>query len=421
VARAGDGSDPSPSPALAPPPGNPRFALFDSLRAIAALGVLMFHVAAITALLDRPVLGDALVVLGPNALIIFFVISGFLLYRPFVAETAGVRPGPGRARYLRRRVLRIVPAYWTALTVLAVFPGIAGVFSDDWWRYYFFLQLYSAETVGGGIPVAWSLCVEVSFYLFLPLWALGIRRLGSLTGADGWLKTEFVVLGIAAAAAIAVQVLAQRNVISDLVATTLAGQLVWFCIGMALAVASVAVERGGAGKVVGFVSARPGLCWTAAAASFAGVVLVADTEGLAGILRALTEHQPIPRTLASIALSAAFACLIVLPAVFSERAGGLPRRILASRVLTWLGVISYGIFLWHLPVAQYLALPDPFPGGGLGLVADLPRATTLILGALTLAVTCILAAASYYLVELPFLRLKESEGERAPWRPAARD
>ena len=422
VARGGECTEPAPSPALAPPPGNPRFALFDSLRAIAALGVLMFHVAAITALLEKPVLGDALVALGPNALIIFFVISGFLLYRPFVAETAGVRPGAGTARYLRRRVLRIVPAYWAALTLLAIFPGIVGVFSDDWWRYYFFLQLYSAETVGGGIPVAWSLCVEVTFYLLLPLWALGIRRLGARIGPDAWLRTELAALGVAAAAAIAVQVLAQRNVISDLVATTLAGQLVWFCVGMALAVASVAVERGGGGKVVGFVSAWPGLCWVGAAAAFAGVVAVKDTEGLAGILRALTEHQPIPRTLASIALSAAFACLIVLPAVFGGRAVGLPRRILASRVLTWLGVISYGIFLWHLPVAQFLALPeDPvhFSASGLDLMAKLPHATTAILLALTLAVTCAFAAASYYVVELPFLRMKEGRALKAPRRSAA--
>ena len=43
-------------------------------------------------------------------------------------------------------MLRIVPAYWVALTVLAVFPGIAGVFGGDWWRYYFFLQIYQPLT-----------------------------------------------------------------------------------------------------------------------------------------------------------------------------------------------------------------------------------------------------------------------------------
>jgi peptidoglycan/LPS O-acetylase OafA/YrhL len=58
------GADPATSPALAPPPGNPRFALFDSLRAIAVLGVMVFHVFGITGALDRPVVGNAALVLG---------------------------------------------------------------------------------------------------------------------------------------------------------------------------------------------------------------------------------------------------------------------------------------------------------------------------------------------------------------------
>jgi peptidoglycan/LPS O-acetylase OafA/YrhL len=408
----------APSPALAPPPGNPRFALFDSLRGLAAVCILVFHVSALTGMLLKPVVGDAIVVLGPNSLIVFFAISGFLLYRPFAAGTAGVRRSPRVARYLRRRVLRIVPAYWLALTVLAIFPGIVGVFTEDWWRYYFFLQLYSSETLAGGIPVAWSLCVEVSFYLLLPLWVLGIRRLATRAGPDAWLRAELVPLAAAAAAAVLVQVLAQRNVVSDLVATSLAGQLVWLTVGMALAVASVATERaGGAGRFVGLVTERPELCWAGAALAFVGLIVVTEPEGLSGIVRTLSERQPIPKTLASIALSAAMASLILLPAVFGEGAGGLPRRLLASRVLTWLGVISYGLFLWHLPVAHFLALPeDPFrfSASGLDLIAQLPQATTAILIALTLAATCVLATASYYLVELPFLRLKEAAGPRAP-------
>ena len=136
-----EGATDAPSPAVAPPPGNPRFPLFDSLRAIAALSVLTFHVAAIAGALERGFAGDVLAMLS-RGVILFFVISGFLLYRPFVAARAPrAGPRPSTARYARRRVLRIVPAYWVALTVLAVFPGIAGVFSDDWWRYYFFLQL----------------------------------------------------------------------------------------------------------------------------------------------------------------------------------------------------------------------------------------------------------------------------------------
>jgi peptidoglycan/LPS O-acetylase OafA/YrhL len=165
----------APSPAVAPPPGNPRFPLFDSLRGIAAVCIVFFHAASVTAF-AVPVLRDVVAVIGPRSLTLFFVISGFLLYRPYVAARAAGRPPPRTLRYLRRRAFRIVPAYWVALTLLAIFPGIAGVFTGDWWRFYFFLQLYSTETVGQGIPVAWSLCVEVTFYLLLPVWALLLRR-----------------------------------------------------------------------------------------------------------------------------------------------------------------------------------------------------------------------------------------------------
>src|SRR5579875_3153055 len=146
-----------PSPAVAPPPGNPRFPLFDSIRALAVLAVLTYHVAAVTGTINRRVVGDAIAVAGVQALSVLFMTSGFLLYRPFVRARAGARPMPSARRYLRRRMLRIVPAYWFALTVLAIYPGIVGVFSGQWWRYYFFLQLYSNSTLNTGIPVAWTL------------------------------------------------------------------------------------------------------------------------------------------------------------------------------------------------------------------------------------------------------------------------
>jgi peptidoglycan/LPS O-acetylase OafA/YrhL len=122
------------SPAVAPPPGNPRFPLFDSLRGIAVLAVVIFHVAFITGALNVRVAGDVLGVLGDVGVVLFFVISGFLLYRPFVAARAHGRRPPDPVRYARRRALRIVPAYWVALTVLAIFPGVVGPFSRDWWR-----------------------------------------------------------------------------------------------------------------------------------------------------------------------------------------------------------------------------------------------------------------------------------------------
>jgi peptidoglycan/LPS O-acetylase OafA/YrhL len=397
----------APSPAVAPPPGNPRFGLFDSLRGIAVLGVLVFHVFLVSGALGRRVIGDAATVLGSHGPIVFFAISGFLLYRPWVAARAAQAPPQRVGRYARRRALRILPAYWFALTALAVFPGIAGVFSGDWWRYYLFLQLYDQETLGRGIPTAWTLCVEVTFYVALPLWALALRRVPHRS----WLRAELGALALLAVAGVAVQLAAARQTISELIAQSVAGQCTWFAVGMALAVVSVAAEGPrGRTRAVRLAIARPGLCWAGAGAAFTALTALRyDTGGLFGILERLSSPQPYARTLAEIALTTAMIALLLAPAVFDERARGFPRRVLAAAPLAWLGVISYGVFLWHLTIAELLALPEVpqhFSAGGLGLAAKLAAPTPVLL-LLTLAASCAVAAASYRLVELPFLRRKE--------------
>ena len=55
---------------------------------------------------------------------IFFLLSGFLLYRPFIAHRAGGPPPPGFGDYGRRRVLRIIPAYWLVVTALILIPNV---------------------------------------------------------------------------------------------------------------------------------------------------------------------------------------------------------------------------------------------------------------------------------------------------------
>src|SRR4029077_572200 len=108
--------------AVAPPPGNPRFPLFDGLRAAAALGVLFAHCAAAT-LAGSTLLGHAI---GDfqMGVTVFFVISGFLLYRPFVAGDMTGRGAPRTLTFYRRRALRIFPAYWFALAAFALLPGV---------------------------------------------------------------------------------------------------------------------------------------------------------------------------------------------------------------------------------------------------------------------------------------------------------
>jgi peptidoglycan/LPS O-acetylase OafA/YrhL len=375
------------------------------------LAVLTFHVASIADALSASALGDLLAVLGDVGLVLFFVISGFLLYRPFVVAREAGRPPPHTLRYARRRVLRIVPAYWVALTLLAIFPGILGPFSGDWWRYYFFAQLYSSRTVGAGIPVAWTLCVEVSFYVLLPAWAWAIRRVPLGRGARSLLRSELVPLALLAAAGAAVQIAASRLAVSRFVSDSLAGQCTWFALGMALAVISVAsTARGWRSSATDFVTRHPGLCWIGAAGCLAGLAAVLRPGGGFTILLALISKQPYPKTIGALLLTGGLMGLLVAPAVFGAGRSGIPRRVLAAPPLALLGLISYGVYLWHLTIAEFIGMPSArpqFSASGLNLVGSVHHARTLILFAATLAASCAIAALSYRLVELPFLRLKE--------------
>jgi peptidoglycan/LPS O-acetylase OafA/YrhL len=396
----------APSPALAPPPGNPRFPLFDGLRAFAALGVLIFHVGEFSGGLGVG-FGGRFEEVAVNGLLLFFAISGFLLYRPYVAANATGRPGPSRRRYARRRVLRIIPAYWVALTLLAIYPGIQGVFSGDWWRYYGFLQLYSRRTLGGGIPIAWTLNVEVMFYLLLPLWAVAMRRLGGRR----WLVLELSSLALVAAGGLGVQLAAARGGVGYLVSASLAGQCLWFAIGMAIAVLSVAVERDEirCTALVRFVGQHAGLCWLVAAGAFGGLIALVPRGGLFGLIAATHTKQSVITALARIALEAVLVCGLVAPAVFGTRDAGVPRRVLSWRPVVWLGVVSYSFYLWHLTIVELIATPgrgQAFSAPGANLLAHVHTAGTLVLFVTSFIATAAVASISYRFVELPFLRRK---------------
>ena len=108
-----------------------RFPLVDPLRAIAAIAVLGTH-AAFFAGAEYPgsLVGHFTQRLEVGVAI-FFCISGFLLYRPFVAAREREQAMPAVGAYAWRRFLRIVPAYWVALTLSAWWLGTRGVFTGD--------------------------------------------------------------------------------------------------------------------------------------------------------------------------------------------------------------------------------------------------------------------------------------------------
>ena len=389
---AATASTPTPD-VVAPPPGHPRFPLMDSLRALAALGVLLTHVA----LFSGAVQGNWWGAVPGNLAIgvtVFFVLSGFLLYRPFFNAEMTDAPLPAARDFLRRRALRIFPAYWLALTVLAIYPGLPGVFGPEWWKFYGLLQVYDTGTADEGLGIAWSLCIELSFYLVLPVYAWATRRATRAMSGAQRVRFQLALLAILAACSIALRVAVQNTIVQ----ITLPTFFYWFALGMALAVSSVALrDRDSQPQAVQLVTARPELAWGSAAVIFLGMcaILTSAPQHLYySVFQAFWLHV----------LSGVVAFLIVAPAVFGDSAGGWVRQVLRWRWLAWVGLISYGIYLWHASIAFHL------------VSEGVQRWWTLLPLTLALAIGC--AAVSYYLLERPVLRLKY---RRPPRRVAVKD
>jgi peptidoglycan/LPS O-acetylase OafA/YrhL len=379
-----------------PPPGSDRFPLFDSLRAIAALSIVLYHLTPVAGFggLSRYFLHlDA-------GVTIFFVISGFLLYRPFAKTHIHHEPGLDVKAYAWRRLLRIVPAYWVALTVIGLWFGRDRVLGNHGATYYLFDQIYHPRLLLGGLGQAWSVCVEISFYAFLPLWAYLVSRNTART-RQLRVRREWIALALLFAGSVLYKLILASGHPSPTLAIILPRYLDTFALGMGLAVASLAYDPRRPPRLLGPVDRFPGIGVVLAAGLW---VLSTRTHftGNDGFLFYVNQY-----------LYSLGALALVVPAVFGHQDRGLFRRFLANGVMVWLGLISYAVFLWHLAVIQQLGrwgLP-----GDVARALSLPRWVTWLL--FTLAITCAIAWLSWVLVERPVLRLKR----HLPWRATGRD
>jgi peptidoglycan/LPS O-acetylase OafA/YrhL len=340
----------------------------EGMRACAAMGVVITHVAFQTGHssgVDGRLFGRF-----DLAVAVFFALSGFLLWRGHAAAARDLGPRPLTGHYLRSRVVRIMPAYLVAVVViLTLLPDADHASPTVWLANLTLTQIYVPLTLTGGLTQMWSLSVEVSFYVALPILALLARRipvgarvpviaaLAILSWAWGWVPLHS----------------GAGNPLNWPPAF-----FSWFAAGMLLAEwvhSPIGLPHRLARRRV-LMAAIAVLAFAVAASPLAG------PEGL------------IPGTATQFAVKTSMGSLVafalVAPLVLDRVDTG--HRLLGNVGMVTLGRWSYGLFIWHLAaLAMVFPVIGTFPFTG-----NMP--TVLVL---TLIFGFAIAAVSYALVESP--------------------
>ena len=422
-----------------PAPAGPRILprhqdALDGLRAVAAAAVLLTHVGGLTGYVFTGTPASWVISRGDVGVPVFFALSGLLLYRPWASAVLTGQPATRVLPYLRRRALRILPAYWAVVLIaIPVLNPHAARHAWSWLQYLLLVQNYDPHpwwtgTGAVGLAQMWSLAVEVSFYLVLPLLAAALawlahtrlghtrlarirlilwrRRATAPAGPAGMARRArrmLTVIAILAASSFGWTVLAYYPQPQLWFAGTLPSLLIWFAAGMAIAAGSAwaAAEPEGAGPASRFcrsVADSSGMCWLIAGCAFALACTPLTGPEFGGV-------PSLWNTEFKTALYAIIALAVVAPLAFQpwRAQPTMSSRVLSSRVFRFLGKISYGIFLWqflaayaffallHLKTAFYTGVYSPLAALG------------VLIGVTVF--TIVISVASYYLLERPAQRL----------------
>jgi acetyltransferase len=357
-----------------------RFAALDGMRGVAALTVFAIHAWIYqlpdTLVLRRDSWEKTLLFEGRVAFVMFFVLSGYLLYRAFARAALGHGSPAAAGSYLVRRAARISPAYYLALagTLLLLaaagdVPGRRMVDASEVPLFFLFAQNYSPDTLLKLNAATWTLTVEVVFYLLLPLVGLAALKLGRSP------RRQAALLAGLAAAGLSWNLVDYLTGWGPVAAHAAISFLPYFACGMLVALL-VEDRRGRDRTPLGTVA-------SAALVAFAATLLVAN-----GLWHATGDHTTIAMevvadTGAAVAFAAVIASLVL--------GTGTGARWLGWRPLAWMGEITYGFYLWHIPLLVLARGTGLLPSG-------------IVLALIVLPVAVAFGAASWYLVERPIMR-----------------
>ncbi len=359
----------------------------DLLRGFAALTVVIYHVIEWLNWSSFPA-GDPFSLwfrLGWIGVDLFFVISGFVIALSAL-ELSARHPSDFRAHFCRRRLSRIVPLHYLTCLVYTVFVTPALMFTDDFLgdatSHLFFVHNLYWKTQGSINGPNWSLGVEMQFYLLLLISVPLLRRMRPITVLVGcvgvaWLWRAWVFANFCG------EVRSGVNM-TWFGVSQVPGALDEFGFGIMLA---ILLHRDTSGRIHGFLHATRYL-WPVATAVMARLTMMAywRNPSFWGDWKLVIFWKTL----------LAASCLL---AVISACAINDRWFQVVTSPLRYLGKISYGIYLWHIPVLFTL---KPLLGG------DPARACRWTVG-----LTLLLASLSWHLFEKPMLD-RFSRDKRSP-------
>ncbi len=269
---------------------------------------------------------------------IFFALSGYLLFGPWVRAAAAGTPAPSLRRYAQHRVRRIMPAYVVTVLVAYVVYHFRDAGPNPGHSWYglvrnlsltqIYTDAYLFSHLHQGLTQMWSLAVEVAFYVALPVLAFVLLV---VLCRRRW-QPRLLLAGLAVLTLVSpawIVLVHTSTGLPDGARLWLPGYFVWFLGGMMLTVLAAMGVR-----CYGFVAIPLAVvCFFIAATPIAGE----PTTSPAGLAQAVTKTV----------FYAVIATLVIAPLALAP-GNGWYSRVLASRPMVWLGEISYEIFLVHL-------------------------------------------------------------------------
>jgi peptidoglycan/LPS O-acetylase OafA/YrhL len=341
------------------------------------------------------------------ALPLFFVLSGYLIARPFVRAFLLDRPTPSLVAYLRHRCARILPVFWLLAGLMLLYYGALGSKFTDILGLFGLAQIYlPTNGFDNFLGQAWTIDMEVAFYVSVPLGALllgaAVRRWSARRSRPARMPSMQARAALLLVVLVALTLLSAwlRSVTIDSQFWSLSPPSTFYYFGPGVAIAALEVRYG------------PALARGRAPRLAAGLGLVALVIAvtLAVIAPAQDDHRLLsfPGSLAvTFGAACAFGALLVL-----QLARGACPRLLSHPVARWLGARSYPAYIIQSAViAEALRLHIGHPGG--------PRRTLVEMAAFGLPITLAAAAVVHARIERPVLAWAHRRRGPAPAAPAA--